>query len=100
MSFLTVNEQKLLESVLESRFVTYRTQKIFSSRRFFDAMRLFRENRYVNPVCSVCKRKIREGNGTTCRSRRCTEKSGITAKTYELTLPGEILANELSSIKR
>lgn len=100
MPHLTAKEQELLQFILKNRYVSFRIQRIFGSRRFFDTVKFLRLNRYINPVCSICKRKIADGNGNTCNAKPCVKKHRISVQTYELTLGGEILASEISSIKR
>lgn len=98
MEHLTVSAQDLIVLVLDREYVTYRTQKIYSSRKFYKVVSFLRRNDLINPVCVSCKRGIKDNHRNTCGSRDCDRKRQTSHRMFELTLRGELVAHELKSL--
>jgi hypothetical protein len=96
---LTVNNQKLLVLILNRKFVSYKTQTIYNSRKFYNVISFLRKNKFVNPVCVVCKREISDNHRNTCLDRKCMKRKMTNHREFELTLTGELLAHVLEDLK-
>lgn len=96
---LTVRQQDLLVLILQKKSVTYRDQKIYSSRKFYDALAFLKRNGVVNPICVVCKHPIKDNHRNTCSGWKCQQRRDTTTREFELTLTGEILAHFLEGLK-
>ena len=98
MARLTISAQDLLVHTLKKEVVSYRTQRIYKSRKFYSAVSFLKRNNYINAVCVVCRRKIKDDHRNTCSGRKCEDRKLTTYKMFELTLKGEIVAHELRSL--
>jgi len=95
MGYLTIAEQHLMLEMLERGSITYKSQKTFNSRRFFDAIRNLKKRKLVNPICAVCRKEIPDNHHNICDSKKCRRESRNSIKYFELTLKGELFGEEL-----
>lgn len=100
MEHLTISQQDLLVHTLDKGFVTYKSQKIYSSRKFYNIISFLRKNNIVNACCVICRKQISDNHHNTCKSRKCYLLRQNNNRMFELTLKGELLAHELRGLKK
>lgn len=98
MTHLTTAVQDLLVFMLTKEQVTYRTQSIFQSRKFYTTVSFLKKNGYIRTICCVCKANIKDNHVNTCGSRKCESTKTTLFKMFELTLRGELVAGEIQSL--
>ena len=96
---LTVRQQDLLVLILQKKSVMFNNQRIYSSKKFYDAIAFLRRNEIINPICVVCKRAIRDNHRNVCDGKKCQVKRDTTHREFELTLKGEVLTHCLEGLK-
>jgi len=99
MAGLTISNQELLVLILDKKLVSYRTQGIYNSRKFYNVVSFLRRNSLINPICVVCKRGIEENHRNTCGRRKCEREKQSNCREFELTLKGEIMAHAIKDLK-
>lgn len=95
----TPNVQKLLIQSYNRGYICFREQRIYDSSKYYEATTWLRNNNLIKPICSICKRELKDENGI-CKKKDREHKNGNKmTRYYSLTFWGEVWAIGLLKLK-
>ena len=100
---LTVTMQKLIIYSLNNGGLKHKTQDIYKSKKYNDAIRFLKRNTIIRPICTVCTVNIIDKKTGICdykdKAHRNLNKEKKLEKHFTLTVRGNLLARYLRSIE-
>ena len=103
MGHLTVTMQKLIIYSLNNGGIRYKSQDIYRSKKFYDAIRFLKRNTIIKPICTVCGINILYKKIGICNYKNKAHKNLTNVqkseKHFNLTFRGKVIARYLQSIK-
>ena len=102
-SNLTPNTIRLVIQTYDKNKISYQTQDIFNSSRYYSTITYLRKIGFFNPCCSIdgCNKYIDENNGGVCEKNDKQHRNGNKTFRYDRnTLAGEIWAIAFKDLKK
>jgi len=102
MGRLTPKLQNLIVHTAKIGKLSYKTQNIYNSHRFYNAIAFLKRNNLIMSICPVCFKELNENEiicGNKDKSHRIFKSENTNPKMFKLNLKGEIYAYMLSELR-
>lgn len=105
MPTIPIKAQELMILALNNGGITKDSQKVYSSRKFYNTVSFLKKNGFLFPVCKVCRSDISDENTNLCENKNGDHKKFKkenkfdNKKLYILTIKGELQAMVFNELK-